>query len=240
MRRILPEPAGEADLAAAYAYPPAPWLRLNMVAGADGGAWLAGVSEGLSGKADRRVFGVLRGLADVIVAGASTVRGEGYGPVRPRRSWAALREGRPPTPPIAVVTGRLDLDLAGPLFTDPEPGVRPIVITTEAAPAERRAAAARHADVVVAGERRADPAVALAALHERGLTRVLCEGGPHLNGELLAAGLVDELCLTISPLLTGGDAARIVAGPDAPTPMRLSHVLAEDGFLFCKYTREAP
>ncbi|MDH2424236.1 pyrimidine reductase family protein [Sphaerisporangium sp. TRM90804] len=238
MRRILPTPAAEVDLAEAYAYPGDRWLRLNMVSAADGAAWLKGLSEGLSGKGDRRVFGVLRGLADVVLTGAATVRAEGYGPARPRASWAGLREGRPPAPPIAVVTRRIDLDLAGPLFCEADPAARTIVLTTERAPKERRDEAARHAEVIVAGDEHVDPALALRELAARGLGRMLCEGGPRINAQLAAAGLVDELCLTISPLLTGGDAARILDGVPSRTRLTLSHLLEEDDFLFCKYTRE--
>ena len=147
------------DLAAAYAYPREDWLRINMVASVDGATWLDGLSGGLSGDGDRRVFGVLRGLADVILAGAATVRAEGYRPARPRPAWAELRRGRPPTPPIAVVTRRLDLDLDGTLFTDAPPYARTIVITTEAAPEDRRREAAAKAEVIVAGEDRVDPGV---------------------------------------------------------------------------------
>ena len=136
MRRILPEPTagplGDAEIVAAYACPDKEWLRVNMVASADGAAWLDGLSGGLSGPGDRRVFGVLRGLADVILAGAATVRGEGYRPARPRPAWEPLRAGRPPAPPIAVVTRRLDLDLDAELFTDAPPYARTIVITTAA------------------------------------------------------------------------------------------------------------
>ncbi|MCW2877333.1 MAG: Pyrimidine reductase riboflavin biosynthesis-like protein [Sphaerisporangium sp.] len=239
VRRILPSSADDVDLAEAYAYPRGDWLRLNMVAGADGGAWLKGLSEGLSGKGDRRVFGVLRGLADVVVAGAATVRTEGYGPARPRVSWRELRQGRPLVPPIAVITRRLDLDLGSPLFIEAEPYARTIVITTERAPKDRRDEAARHAEVIVAGDERVDLTLAMDALRERGLGRVLCEGGPRINAQMAAAGLVDELCLTISPLMAGGDAARILNGPASTIRLRLSHVLEEEDFLFCKYTRES-
>ncbi|WP_214415445.1 pyrimidine reductase family protein [Sphaerisporangium fuscum] len=238
MRRILPSPGDEVDLAEAYAYPSREWLRLNMVASVDGGAWLKGLSEGLSGKADRRVFGVLRGLADVVLVGAATVRTEGYGPVRPRASWAEPRQGRPPVPPVAVVTRRLDLDLASPLFTEAEPGARTIVITTGSAPGDRRDEVAKHADVIVAGDDRVDLATAVRVLRERGLGRILCEGGPRVNAQLAAAGLIDELCLTVSPLLIGGDAARVLNGPASLTNLAVSHILEEDGFLFCRYTRE--
>lgn len=239
MRSIFPNgPQDAVDLAGVYAYPPGrPWLRVNMVASADGGAWLKGLSRGLSSPGDQRVFGVLRGLADVIVAGAQTVRVEGYGPARPRDSWKALRVGRPPAPPIAVVTRRLDLDLAGPLFTDTGGSPRTIVITCEAAPRDRREEAARLADVVIAGDDRVEMTEAVKALHERGLTRILCEGGSRLNGQLAAAGLIDELCLTISPMLIGGGAARVLNGPSCDVPLRLAHILEEDGFLFTRYVR---
>lgn len=242
MRRILPilpDGPADVDLAECYAFPAERWLRLNMVASVDGATWLKGVSGGLSGAGDRRIFHVLRGLADVILVGAATVRAEGYGPARPREGWAALRAGRPPTPPIAVVTRHIDLDLDGALFTEAEPHARPIVITTSAAPAARLARAAEVAEVVVAGEDRVEPRLAVQALHERGLGRILCEGGPALNGQLAAAGLVDEVCLTVSPLLLGGDARRILDGAAAPTELSLAQVLEEDGFLFCRYLRRA-
>jgi len=238
VRRIHPDVEDDPDLVASYAYPRDEWLRLNMVASADGAAWTKGLSAGLSGEGDRRIFGIMRGLSDVVLAGAATVRTEGYGPARPRASWAVLREGRPPAPPIAVITRRLDLDLGGPLFTEAEPYARPIVITTEAAPQDRREEAAKNADVVIAGDDRVDMPLAVRELRARGLGRILCEGGPRLNAQLAAAGLVDELSLSISPVLLGGDAARILNGVASQTPLVLAQVLEEDGFLFCRYVRE--
>ncbi|MCK2217458.1 pyrimidine reductase family protein [Actinomadura sp. ATCC 31491] len=235
MRRIHPDIQDNPDIAEAYAYPEGrPWLRLNMVASADGAAWLKGRSGGLSTSGDKRVFQVLRGLADVILAGAATVRTEGYGPVRPRESWAALRAGRPDVPPIAVVSRSLDLDPEHELFTDA--GIsRTIVITCAAAPKERRDHLAGRCDLLVAGEESVDLRAAVAGLRERGLGRVLCEGGPRLNAQLSAAGLVDELCLTISPLLVGGGAARIQNGEPAQVGLDLVQVLEEEGALFCRY-----
>lgn len=247
MRQLLPERGPELDepaLAAVYAYPDTDrlWLRANMVASADGAAWVKGLSEGLSGRGDRRLFSLLRGLADVILVGAATARAEGYGPARPRPAWRELRAGRPLSPPIAVVTRRLDLDLSDALFTDAPASARTIVITTESAPHDRRAAAAERADVVIAGAERVDPATALAALAERGHRRVLCEGGPRLLAQVAAAGALDELCLSVSPLLVSGDAARILAGPPLPEPrrLRLAHVLEDEGFLFLRYVRTQP
>ncbi|WP_214107569.1 pyrimidine reductase family protein [Acrocarpospora catenulata] len=239
MRQIHPHEVADPDLVAAYAYPEAVWLRVNMVSSVDGGAWFKGVSAGLSGKGDRRIFAILRGMSDVILAGASTVRVEGYGPVEARESWRDLRAGRPPAPPIAVVTRRLDLDLGGPLFTAAEPYTRTIVFTTEQAPKERRDEAARHADVVVAGEDQVDLGRVVLELRARGLGRILCEGGPRLNAQLAAADLIDELCLTIGPQLIGGDAARILNGTATQRRLALAQVLQEDGYLFCRYVRES-
>jgi riboflavin biosynthesis pyrimidine reductase len=237
-------PAGDLDDAALtrlYGYPEQPWLRANMVMSADGAATFEGRSGGLSSEADRRLFALLRGLADVILAGAGTARAEKYKPVKPREVWGDLRAGRTPTPPIAIVSRALDLDPDAPLFREAPARARTIVITCAASPAGRREALARHADVVVAGNTVVDLKEAVAALHERDLGRVLCEGGPHLLAELAEADLLDELDLTVSPLLTGPGANRITAGTRfPPRHLRLARVLEEDGTLFCRYTRPLP
>lgn len=235
-------------LAELYAYPDAtalaarPWVRANMVSSADGAAWLDGRAGGLSGRADRLVFAVLRSLADVILVGAGTARAERYAPVRQAEALQRLREGRSATPPIAVVSRALDLDLDGPLLAGPTAGrARTIVLTTDAAAPERRAAAARHADVIVAGQDLVTAAGAIDALASRGFTRILAEGGPTLLGFIAAARLLDELCLTYSPTLVGGDVGRIVAAPAgqggtaALAGLSLAHVLEDDGHLLCRY-----
>lgn len=226
-------PIDDAALAAEYAYPdplPAPWVRVNFVASADGAVSVEGRSRGLGSPADRRVFGLLRELADVVLVGAGTVRVEDYrGARRPTR-------GRATPPPIAVVTGSADLDPNSRLFTDT--AVPPIVLTLASAPAERRERlTAAGADLVACA--RLTPDLLLAELGRRGLHRVLCEGGPRLLGELLAADAVDELCLTVAPLLAGGDAGRIVAGPAgaAPRPMTLAGALHDDDVLLLRYRR---
>lgn len=237
MRRLHPEYAGEVDLDQEYAWPRDRWVRANMVASADGAAVLVDVSGTLSGPADRRVFAVLRGLAELILVGAGTVRRENYGGARPhptrrqRRSAAGLSVA----PPIAVVSRRLDLDPAGRFFTDTL--VRPLVVTCSSAPADRRRALAAVADVLIAGEDRVDPGAALDQLADRGHRRVLCEGGPRLLADVIAGGHLDELCLTVSPLLTAGPAGRLLAGPalDGPVPLLLAGVLEEDGVLFLRY-----
>ncbi|EMF30253.1 pyrimidine reductase family protein [Streptomyces pseudogriseolus] len=236
-----------AELAAAYAYPepgpegPAPWLRGNMVSTLDGAAQHEGRSQPISCPADMRIFGVLRALADAVVVGAETVRQEGYRPARARAEFAAAREaaGQGPAPAIAVVSASLDLDFSLPLFTSPL--VPTLVLTGAAADPERVAAAGKAgARVVVAGEGAGvDPARAVRALAGLGHTRLLTEGGPRLLGQLIAAGVLDELCLTVAPMVTAGDAQRIAGGPTVTLPRRftLSSMLEEDGFLFTRYRR---
>jgi riboflavin biosynthesis pyrimidine reductase len=236
----------DTDLAGLYEYPPGPWLRANMVSSADGAAQFGGVTSGLSSETDRHLFALLRTLADVIVVGAATVRAERYAPVRQHELWPDLRPGRTPTPPIAVITARLDLDPSSRLIAAAPPSARTIVITTAQSPAGRRAALEGLAEVIVAGQERVDLKAAVAALAERGHRRMLAEGGPHLLAQIAAAGLLDELCLTIGPLLAGPGADRIVAGAPlsgtgpagAPLPLTLAHVLEDNGFLFCRYIRK--
>ena len=255
VRQIYPEPADldDRELAARYSYPDQGgggphWLRANMVASLDGAATVGGRSGGLSGRADQQVFAMLRALADVILVGAGTARVEGYRPVRPRHEgvrWAWLRAGRTPSPPIAVVTRRLDLDPESPLIAASPAHARTIVITTEAAPPERRAAVAATAELIVAGRESVDIVAVVGALAGRGHQRILTEGGPYLLSQIIEAGLLDDLCLTFSPVLAGPGANRIVAdigplrepgGVDARR-LSLAHVLADDGHLICRYVR---
>jgi riboflavin biosynthesis pyrimidine reductase len=236
---IFPSPGDELDLlklAGLYAYPRDGWVRANMVTSADGAAYVDGRSTGLSGPGDKRIFGVLRALTDVVLAGAGTARAEDYKPALRRPSLAALREGRPETPAIALVTRSLGLNLASSLFTGAPPDARTVVITCAAADAELRAETAKVADVIVAGEETVDLAAAVKELKARGMSRVLCEGGPHLLGDIAAAGLLNELCLSVSPTLAGPGASRIIAGQPSPArPLTLKHVLEDDGFLFFRY-----
>jgi len=201
-----------------------PAVRLNMIASVDGATTVAGLSGGLGGPADKRVFSVLRSLADAVLVAAGTVRAETYGP-SPHL--------------IAVVSRSCVLDWRAPFFI--EAPVRPIVITVAAAQADDRARAAEVADVVIAGDDSVDMRRAIDALGERDARTVLAEGGPSLNGQLAAAGLIDELCLSLSPALVGGDSQRILSGPTLEMPARceLRSVCEDDGYLFLRY-RSSP
>lgn len=232
------------DLEEAYALPaalgPGPHVRANFVTSLDGAVELDGHSRGLSSPADQEVFSTLRGLCDVILVGAGTARQEGYGPARPgpARQEARRRQGLSPVPPVAVVTRTLELDLESPMFT--EAVARPIVITVETAVADRRAAVARRADLVLAGQGSVSMDVAVDALAERGLSRILCEGGPTLLAHVAAAGRLDELCLSLAPLLAGpGHHALLgpLAGGGWPVPLDLAQILTDGATLFMRYLR---
>lgn len=237
-----PTPAAVAELAYYYGNGVAhadAFLRANMVASADGAASFGGRSGGLSGPADRMLFAVLRSLADLILVGAGTVRTERYRPVQAARIWAGLRPADAPVPAIAVVSGSLDLDPDSSVLTGAAPGAQTIVITTGAAPPDRRGAVEKHARVIEAGNDRLDLVAAVSELRGLGYGSILTEGGPALLGQLAAADLVDELCLTTSPVLAGGSASRITTCLSAlSAPLSLVHVLHDDGFLFCRYRRE--
>ena len=228
-----------------YAYPDSltrPFVQVNFVSSADGAATVSGRSRGLSSPADKKVFALGRDLADVVLVGAGTANAEKYRGIKHTELRASRRArlGLADIPPIAVVTGRGSVDPASPLVTDTR--VPPIILTAEAADtAWRTAMADAGADVVVAGDERVDVTLAVTALADRGLLRVCCEGGPTLFADLIAAGLVDQLCLTVAPLLVGAGAVRVATGLPSAAPMSLSlaSVLSDEGFLLLRYRRAA-
>ncbi len=238
--RLWPDPDGrpldDAALAAQYPRAAGPCLRVNFVTSLDGAVTLDGYSEGLSSPGDKRVFHLLRALADAVLVAAGTARHEGYGPLTIDARGQRLRRalGLPAYPTMVVVSGSLELDPAGSVFAGAP--VRPVVVTHAAAPARPGLAAV--ADVLTCGDTEVDLTAALAALRGRGLGQVLCEGGPTLLGALTAADLVDELCLTLAPVLAGPGAGRITAGPPGPPrALALRHTLAADGQLLLRYVR---
>lgn len=238
MRQLLPSYVEELDhdaLVAAYRYPDdRPWVRANMVSSLDGSAVKDGRSGGLGGDADKTVFGVLRGLADLVLVGAGTARAEGYRGLTAKPQYGDLRAalGQRGAPVLALVSRRLDLDPESELFGGDE---RTVVVTAGRSDPARRERLAQVADVVVAGEEAVDLAAALDRLSGRGLTRVLCEGGPSLLGDLVATRRLDELCLTVSPELVGGRGPRIVTGPEVDARLRLAHLLEQDGVLLSRW-----
>lgn len=257
MRRILPVTSEVAkgelnavDLATGESRPQPPgrpWVLMNVVQSADGHVVANdGRSARLSGPGDRAMFHALRGVADVIFAGATTVRVENYGPARlPEEVQASrARAGRPRLPHLAVASRSLHLNPKARLFREAPSGQPPLILTNAKALEARPHAAAALKPVarfLVAGETSVDWHEALALFsQELGAKVLLLEGGPNTNGQLIAADLVDELCLTISPVLAGGSTPSASSGglmSHGPNGLRLDRVLEDDGFLLLRYVR---
>jgi riboflavin biosynthesis pyrimidine reductase len=239
-------PRTSAGLHPLYGDPPA-GVRANIVLSLDGGAVFNGKTRPLSDDTDLWLLNQLRGYADVVLVGAGTVRAERYGPVRltaDQREHRQIAGYAADPPPIAVVSARAGLDRSLPVFSPT--GTRPLLVTVEQS---RRDAEqlADVADVVVAGEDRVDPARLLAVLADRGLRRVLCEGGPTLLGSFIEADLVDDMCLSLAPRFAGpqpvdalgrpGQPLEATAGLANPTTLGLRHIRSHDGMLYLRYVR---
>lgn len=222
--------------------PPArPRVLLNMVSTVDGRATVDGRSAPLSGRADRELFHGLRSAVDAVLVGAGTVRTERYGRIvrdEPTRRLR-LERGLSEEPLACIVSGRLELPPDLPLLI--EPAARVAILTASALSLP---ASAAHVDYVrTQRDGPLDLPAALTELSGRfGVQSVLCEGGPRLSAQLFAAGLVDELFLSVSPTLagdepTGGQALRILAGAelDQPVQLRLLGVLESASALFLRY-----
>jgi riboflavin-specific deaminase-like protein len=238
MRRLLPPDATAVDPDDPYPGvrrdppPGRPWVLVNMVATADGATAVAGVSGDLGGEADRSVFASLRRAADVVLAGAETVRAEDYGQARARPDGS-------PGPRIALVTRSGHLDPTAKLFRGDQP---PLIYTCASCPPERVEALRAVAEVVLVGDQLVDLAAMLADLGGRGVRVIDCEGGPRLNGQLIELDLVDEWCVTVDPSLAGGWAKRSSLADDAPPGgprrLRLDQLLEQDGVLLARYVRD--
>lgn len=212
------------------------WVRANMVSTVDGRAQgTDGLSGQISPSADKQVFLRLRETADVILVGAGTLRVENYGPPAAGEST--------PAPRIAVVSGRLDLDPTDRLFTSSattqhSPTAKPLLLTTTSAPAEAREALADVAEIIDCGDTQITPDAVIGALTDHGLMRIHCEGGPGLLHQLVEAEYLDELDISLSPLVIGGDALSILSGPvltSSPRTLQLAHVLEAESLLMMRY-----
>lgn len=223
------------------------WLSFNFVSSLDGASSVQGLSGALGNATDQRIFALLRRPAQAILLGAGTIRAEGYGGELlnvEARKWRLDRR-LPERPRLVIFSGTLDLDPSLEVFANaPE---KPLVLTTQAATQAKRDALAHVADVVLVepnpgrGDKEAEGLAhaLLRTLHERGFSQVHCEGGPSLLGTFVSEGLVDELALTISPLLAAGPAGRIAHSPEQGDieQLKLAHVLEENSTLFLRYVR---
>jgi len=242
VRRLLPTPGDldDAGLVDAYRLPPGRSLRVNFVASLDGAITVGGVSEGLGSPGDKRVFRVLRALADAVLVGHGTSSAEGYRPITADSAVGRLRAsiGRPPTAPVVVVSRRASLAPDDRLADAPSPT---ICVTCEAAdPARRAALEAAGVRVLVCGEDDVHLPTALDLLAGLGHEQVLCEGGPQLLHAALTAGAVDELDLSIAPAMVGGESRLLEDALGAPVRLRLRQLLEEDGVLFARYSPTSP
>lgn len=213
-----------------------PWIVANFVSTIDGATVVDGGSTAINDDDDMKMFGALRATADFILVGAGTIRAEDYGPTNldERRREARIAAGLDPTPHLVVVTRSLDLDPNDRVFGDPENRVT--VLTDESAPDDRFGTLSEVADVVRLKSTGVEDIV-----HYMRLARVvLCEGGATLMGQLVAARLVDEMALTVAPVLVSGVSNRVAHGAEArpPLDMTLDNVLYGDRSLFLRYVRK--
>jgi riboflavin biosynthesis pyrimidine reductase len=238
MRWLVPGSPSSGDLADAYDWPEARWVRACMVMGLDGSiAGPDGLSGSISSPTDRAVLAAIRRFADAYLVGAGTVRAERYSAVRtqPEVIERRLAAGQATAPTLAIVSATCRFDWEDMAFTASDN--RPVVLTVQGSDPADRAAAARWCEVVVVGEERVEPGAALAALADRGLTRVTCEGGDSLLAEMVRAGALDEVDLTLAPVVAAS-ARPARQGPAVLSGMRLHQLLEDDGFLFARYFRE--
>lgn len=229
------------DVRDAYPWPPDQrWVRAMMVTTLDGAAaGPDGLSGSISSAVDKSVFNAVRRLAAAVLVGAGTIRAEGYGPMRAKPADAESRAaaGLAPAPVLAIVSGSLDLDFTGELFRDST--MRPLVITGSGHDAERAASAREHCDLVATEEERPTAATLLQILEDRGLRHVVCEGGPTLLESLVAADLLDEADITVSPTFAGTAETPRTPGLASVAGFELAHVLHAESFLMCRYLRTA-
>jgi riboflavin biosynthesis pyrimidine reductase len=236
-RRELDAAEAYSDLRLAeLAHRDRPFVIANMIASVDGRATLGGRSGGLGNETDRTVFLDLRTQVDAVMAGTATIGIEGYGPLvrSPERRRRRIEAGLEETPIAVTATRTMELPAQAPLFQDR--ASRIVVLTTSERPAPPCAAALTIERVgvepldFVEGMRR------LRSAH--GVRSVLLEGGPTVLAAMTAAGVVDELFLTISPKLAGSaDQPSILEGPalNAPVDLALVSLMRDGDYLFARY-----
>lgn len=237
LRRLLPGPVADVEAFDLYQVADEPIVRVGMVASVDGSATdESGWTDGLGGPPDLEVFRALRAHADGIMMGASTLRSGRVGPHRMRHALAERRRaaGRAGPAAMIVVTGSLDLDWTAPVFTDAR---TPTLVLTHWAADRERVPADRRDQVVTAGEQAVDLASGVRLLRERyGLRSLLCEGGPRLAAGLMAAGLADELCLSVAPVLLGATFHMpILATLPRRTSMTIRSLAVADDVILVRY-----
>ena len=218
--------AGVSEADDDYPWPAGRWVRALFVMALDGAAAGAdGRSGSISGPADRRVLGTVRRWSDAVVVGAATMRAERYNPMKVSESVAAQRlaAGRQAAPRLVIVSASLDLPWADPAYA--ESMVPPLLVTVASAPADALARVPSTCEVLVAPGERVDPMWLREQLVDRGMERIVCEGGRSLLAEFARAGAVDEWALSVSGLMPTGAFAPVLAR-------------CEDEFVFTRFVRK--
>jgi riboflavin biosynthesis pyrimidine reductase len=243
IRRLLPAPgviSGAPELEEAYLQPAGRHVRVNFVATLDGVIEVDGRSGPLGGAADRAAFMAMRAACDVTLVGAGTVRVENYGPVKLEDGARTRRQerGQSELPRLAIVSAQANLEPGARVFSGSQ---HPILVTSEWGES-RHPELKEVAEVVICGADLVDLGVALDELDRLGLRRVCCEGGPMLLRSLLAADLLDELCLTFSPLVAGSLHRHLTGEGPLPSiaEFHLDSLLEGDGMLMTRYAKADP
>jgi len=218
-------------------HPARPYLALNFVTSLDGRVTVNGRAAGLGSAVDRAIMRQLRARADALLVGAGTLRAEPIDPrVPPALAQSRESEGRPPQPLFVLITAFGSLPDRK-LFHMPD--VQRLIVSPRSADMDRLRRIDPEAEIVVLGETWVDLAEAMRYLRGRGIGSVICEGGPSVAGGLMAAGLVDELFLTVAPTLVGGAGLRLLEGPFAAggqkVAVNLVSAFEQDGELFLRY-----
>ena len=209
-----------------YPWPSGPWVRALFVMALDGApAGPDGRSGSISGPADRKVLGAVRRWSDAVIVGAATMRAERYNPMKVSEAVAAERvaAGQQVAPRLVIVSASLDLPWSDPAYA--ESMLPPLIVTVDSAPAEARARVPSTCEVLVAPGERVDPMWLREQLVDRGMERIVCEGGRALLADFARAGVVDEWALTVSGLMPAGTFAPVLAR-------------CEDEFVFTRFVRQ--
>jgi 5-amino-6-(5-phosphoribosylamino)uracil reductase len=213
-----------------------PWVMFNMVESVDGATAVDGGASALNDEDDRALFLAMRAVADFVLMGAETVRSENLGPVRMSEEMSRYRAnaGMEEEPRMVILTRSLGLDPEARVFSDP--ARRPTILTGDRVDQNRLDALSKVADVVQIDD--LDGNGIIEHLGSAGV--ILCEGGPTVNGVLMTAGMVDEINITVSPMLALGESQRIAHGQplQPPIDMRLDRVVRGDRSLFLRYVRD--
>jgi riboflavin-specific deaminase-like protein len=229
----------DAEVVAAYPWPEGRrWVRAMMVTTLDGAAsGPDGLSGSISGDADQAVFAATRQYADAVLVGAGTVRAERYQPMRakPEHAEARRAQGLAPAPRLVIVSGRLELPWTEPVFS--QSALPPLIVTGADADPEARARVPATCEVVTLAGVEVDPAAILDAMEERGLRRIVCEGGPNLLHAIVEAGLLDEADITLAPFFSGTTTSPQTPALRDVASFDLTQVITADGFLMARYLR---